>query len=169
MRPMMIAPRVVMCSQELHIFHTRKAFQESLMVALDHRNVMRHACVAQFLEPFARIAGHSRQSVGGHQVALWFDGFAFAGSEKIFAVQPPETENRHRHSRADGCLDYRRLFDVEMSRDARTSGRANRLAQRNGRRSPMPERDCFLVVLEPVRKIAVAQAEMFYDPRGQAA
>src|ERR1039458_8501054 len=116
------------------------------MVALDNRDVVRHSRVAHVLEPFERIVFHPHQTVGGHEMALWLDGFAFARGEKIFSTEPPKTENGDGHARANRGFEASRFLDVEMARKLRPTRLANRFAQRNRRGADVPDRDGFAVM-----------------------
>src|SRR5581483_5256822 len=116
------------------------------MVALNHGHMMRHALMAKFLEPFARIRFHSHQTVRGHQMASRPDRLAFARRYEIFSVEPPEAENGDGQAVPNRRLDDGRLFDVEMTRDARAARLAHRFAKRHRRGAAMPDRDRFLVM-----------------------
>src|ERR1700691_1821180 len=109
---------------------SRHPLQKLGMMAFNDGDVVGHSSMAKFLKPFAWVAVHARQGVGHHQMAAGFDGFAFAGGEKILSVATPETINRDGHADANGGFETSGLFNVEMAGNARTAGFTDRFAER---------------------------------------
>ena len=119
---MMMAARVVMTNlHELHLHCPGEPLQQSCVISLNNSDMMRHSRMAEILEPFTRIFFHPGQPVGRHQMSLRLDGLSFPRGHQIFAVQPPETKGGDGHSRAKRRFHHGRLFDVEMTRNARSA------------------------------------------------
>lgn len=92
------------------------------MVAAKHRDVMRHAGVAQFNKPFAGVViTQDRLAIGTHQMALRLHGLAMAGGQVVYAVVPPQAEDCNRHVGRDRCFADRRLLIIEVACQPRSS------------------------------------------------
>src|ERR1039458_6028991 len=97
------------------------------MMPFKHGDVMRHAGMTKFLEPFARVLlVQPCQGIRAHQVPLGLDGLAFSRGQEVIAVATPETHHGDWHLLPERRLDHRRLLDVEMARYARAARFAHR-------------------------------------------
>src|ERR1039458_4911513 len=100
------------------------------MMPFKHGDVMRHAGMTKFLEPFAGVLlVQPRQGIRAHQVPFGLDGLAFSRGQEVVAVAAPETHHGDRHLLTERRLDYRGLLDVEMPGNLRAARFAHRGAK----------------------------------------